>query len=519
MHPQPAHLKHSIENLSFNILHHLSETDCLESTLTETDDAALPRKDSISEKEQNSRNDICFKIETKNDCVSNRREDGILIEMTSEIHKNLEKYSEALHVSEQDGLLATAHEQVVVPMLAQSEQQLALITSRDFCDGSREDSDFGVILHAQDHDRNMHVLEEHNGHNSQEYGSGESLLQLRIKSEKQDQNQGKLVSCDKNNSFDENSCNSLNLSHFHNINERDSIYSEDNSYLLPYLERDHYEKIEYKIDNISRKNNHDGFVRSVETSGPCSNVNIDRSKTRETHEEMEHDKTPVDLSSTSNIAQNVKIKECIMALEGSPTNSHQPQGVVFSSEPNDVWNEGKSKSSKSVRVQKQKKVCSENKKHRHTKYSKTSCLEENKFMECTDTYAPILHEREVRSNLDLNHSVLLEETVHCVKGEDNQCHSLGESLPANAHRDRKGSSKCNTEQGINVTPGELQCQKNTSAFKNKEGEGLPSSLQPVSCRTCKKELPDISLFTVHQRQCEGHLSCTICQAKFVHKVC
>lgn len=550
--PQPTHLKHSIEeNLSFNILHHLSETDCLESTLTETestDDAELPHKESILEKEQNNRNDICSKVKTKNDCVNDRREDGMLIQMTSESRNNildkrsfyiphnesknegenenqqhgclesLGKYNEVLNVSEQDRLLGTGHEQVAVPMLSQSEQQLALITSRDFCEGSREASEFGAILHSQDPDRDLHVLEEHNGHNSQEYGSGESLLQLRVKNEKKYQSEGKLASCDKNNSFDDNSCNSLNLSHFHNINERDSIYSEDHSYLLRYLEKDHYEKIEYKIDTISRKSNQDGFGRVLETSTSCSNGNLDCCKRRETHEEMEHDKTPVDLSSTSSIVQNVKIEECIMAHEGSPTNSHQPQGAVFSSEPSDVWNEEKSKPSKSVRGQKQKRACSENKRHRHTKYSKTSSSEENKLIEVTDTSASNLHEREIGANLDLNNSVLLEETTSCVR-DDNQCHGFEGSLPVNGQSaGEKCNNNCNSEQGVNVITCKPQYQKETNTSENKEPEVLPSSLQPVSCKICKKELPDISLFMAHQRQCEGHLSCTICQAKFVHKV-
>lgn len=550
--PQPSHLKHSIEeNLSFNILHHLSETDCLESTLTETehtDDAELPHNESILEKEQNSRNDICSKIKTENDCVSGRREDGMLIQMASESHndildkrsfyiphsgsknegenesqqhgclESLGKYNEVLNVSEQDRLLGTAHEHVEVPLLSQSEQQLALITSRDFCEGSREASEFGVILQSQDPDRDLHVLEEHNGQNSQEYSSGESLLQLRVKNGKKYQTEGKLASCDKNNSFDENSCNSLNLSHFHNINERDSIYSEDNSYLLRYLEKDHYEKIEYKVDNISRKSNQDGFGRALESSTSCSNGNLDCCKRRETHEEVEHDKTPVDLSSTSSIVQNVKMKECVMSHEGSPINSHEPEGAVFSNEPSDVWNEEKSKSTKSVYVQKQKRVCSENKRHRHNKYSKTSSLEEEKLIEVTDTSTSNLHEREIGAKLDLNSSVLLEETTVCARGNDN-CDSFESNLPVNGQNaGQKYSSNCNSEQEVNVITCKPQYQKETNASEDKELEVLPSSLHPVSCKTCKKELPDISLFMAHQRQCEGHLSCTICQAKFVHKV-
>lgn len=548
VHPQPTHLKHSIEeNLSFNILHHLSETDCLESTLTETeaaDDAELPHKDSISEKEQINRNDICSRVKTENDCVNNRREDGMLNHMTNESRKNilgkrayynphnelkngeenenqqhpclesLGKYNEVLNVSEQDRLLGTAHEQVAVPILTQSEQQLALITSRDFCEGSREASEFGVILHSQDPHRDLHVLEENNEHNAQEYGSGESLLQLRIKNERQNQNDAKLGSCDKNNSFDENSCNSLNLSHFHNINERDSIYSEDHSYLFRYLERDQYEKIEYKIDTVARKSNQEGFGRSLETSTSVSSLNLDCCKRREAHEEMEHDKTPVDLSSTSSMVQSVKIEECMMALQGSSTDSHQPEGVGFSSDPGDVWHEGKSKPSRSVRVQKQK-ICSESKRQRHAKCNKASSLEEEKLIEDTDTCASVLDEREVESNLDLNNSVLLEETISCVK-DNNQCHNFEDSLPVGGQSaSEKDSSSCNSEQGVNVMP---QYQKETNSVEYKE-EVLPSSLQPVSCRTCKKELPDISLFVAHQRQCEGHLSCTICQAKFVHKVC
>ncbi|KAK4304469.1 hypothetical protein Pmani_023592 [Petrolisthes manimaculis] len=49
-------------------------------------------------------------------------------------------------------------------------------------------------------------------------------------------------------------------------------------------------------------------------------------------------------------------------------------------------------------------------------------------------------------------------------------------------------------------------------------EVLPRNLRPVCCRTCHKELADISLFPVHQRQCDGHLACPHCHAKFVNKV-
>lgn len=548
VHPQSAHLKHSIEeNLSFNILHHLSETDCLESTLTETEatnNAELPHKGPISDKEQNSRSNICPKIKTKNDYISNRREDGMLIQMASESHKsisskrtlyiphndlkggrehdnqqhtclgNLEKYSDMLHVSEQDRLLGTAHEQVAVPMLAQTDH-LALITSRDFCEGSREVSEFGVILHTQDHTRDLQILEEDAGHSSQGYGSGESLLQLRLKNEKQSKTEGKLSSCDKSNSFDENSCNSLNLSHFHNINERDSIYSEDNSYLLPYLERDQYEKIEYRLDSISRKSNQDSFGRSLETSAPCPSENLDGSKRKETNKEVEHDKTPVDLSSTSSIMQNVKIEECMMALEEPSAHLHQPQGVVFSSESSDVWNKGKSKPSQSVQTQKQRRLSSESKKRRQSKCKKVSSVKEDKVMEGTDRLAPGLPEQEVVPSLDLNSSVLLEETIGCVRG-DNQCQNSEGSLPADIE---KSGSDANCEQVMNIAPSELEHHKETKTSKNKEGIVLPSTLQPVCCRTCKTELPDISLFSAHQRQCEGHLICSICQAKFGHKVC
>ncbi|XP_066981758.1 uncharacterized protein [Macrobrachium rosenbergii] len=55
-------------------------------------------------------------------------------------------------------------------------------------------------------------------------------------------------------------------------------------------------------------------------------------------------------------------------------------------------------------------------------------------------------------------------------------------------------------------------------FPKSGDASLSPNLRPVSCRNCKKELADVSLLSVHQKQCEGHLTCSYCQAKFSHKV-
>lgn len=67
----------------------------------------------------------------------------------------------------------------------------------------------------------------------------------------------------------------------------------------------------------------------------------------------------------------------------------------------------------------------------------------------------------------------------------------------------------------------LQSDSSTTALTEPRNEcdgTWPPTLRPVSCRSCKKELPDVSLFSVHLRQCEGHLVCNYCHARFVHKV-
>nr|XP_027233115.1 GDNF-inducible zinc finger protein 1-like [Penaeus vannamei] len=67
----------------------------------------------------------------------------------------------------------------------------------------------------------------------------------------------------------------------------------------------------------------------------------------------------------------------------------------------------------------------------------------------------------------------------------------------------------------------LQSDSSTTTLTELRNEcdgSWPPTLRPVSCRSCKKELPDESLFSVHLRQCEGHLVCNYCHARFVHKV-
>lgn len=564
VHPHNSHIKHAIgENISFNILHHLSDTDCLENTLTETEeknDTELSPKDSRAGKEEEGRrknisSDHKINVDTghnsqsscclKDNSLIHRKEDGILIQLASESHKSflerralynlhgelkhdgtdenqqhtslegLGKYSEVLHVSEQDSLLGHAHEHATVPLLTQNEQQLTLITSREFCESSQEVSELGTILDAQDHERDLSVLEEQNEHNSHNYGSGESLLQLRIISGKQDQSEVKLESCDKGNALNENSCNSLNLSHFHHISDRDNIYSEDNSYLLPYMERDNYEKVEYKIENITKKSSQEALERSLEASYTGDHLECD--ETRGALRELEQDKTPVDLSSTSSCVQNAKIDSCIMVLGESSPNPQQPQEIVSSSDLTHTWNRPKAKPNQSLHVHKQKSVRSENKKHKHAKLDKTSPLKEEKSVEGKDSCE--LHGRETVEKASF-HNMTLKETTSLVK-DDNECHNFEaavstkiESVNVDAENN---STDCSSEHMETDIQDELHYQKETSTSLNK-GDVQSSNLLPVSCRNCKKELPDILLFLVHQRQCEGHLSCPICFAKFVHKV-
>lgn len=544
VHPQDSHLKHAIgENISFNILHHLSDTDCLENTLTETEaknDTELAHKDSRVEKEEDGRrknvsSELKINIDTghnsqgscclKDHSVIHRKEDGILIQLASESQKNLlerralynlhsglkddgnnenqqhtcleslGKYSEVLHVSEEDRLLGHAHEHTSVPLLTQNEQQLTLITSREFCEGSQEVSELGTILDAQDHDRDLSVLEEQNGDNSHGYVSGGSLLHLRIVNGKQDQSEAKLESCDKSNALNENSCNSLNLSHFHHISDRDNIYSEENSYLLPYLERDNYDKIGYKIENITKKSDQEGLEKSLEASYSSDHLECD--ERRETLGELEQDKTPVDLSSTSGSVQNAKIDSCIMVLEESPSDPQQPQGFLSNSDPSHTWNRGKAKPSQAQHMHKQKRVRSENKRHKHAKLDKILPLKEERPVKDADSCE--LHGREPAG----------------------KCHSFEASVSAKVESvnldPENSSTECSSEQVETDIQGEPCYEKETNSSQNKDVQS--SNLLPVSCRNCKKELPDILLFLVHQRQCEGHLSCPICFAKFVHKVC
>lgn len=547
VHPQVSHLKHTIgENISFNILHHLSDTDCLENTLTEAevkDDTELSHKDSTSGKEvvnrksvtselrisidtgQNSQSSCCL----KDNSVIHRKEDGILIQMASESQKHildgrtlyslhselkddesnenqeraclesLGKYSEVLHVCEQDRLLGHADDHTAVPLLSHSEQQLTLITSREFCEGGQEVSELRTILDAQDHDRDLSVLEEQSGHDSQDYGSGESLLHLKIISGKHDdQSEGKLGSCDKGNALNENSCSSLNLSNFHPISDRDNIYSEESSYLLPYLERDNYEKIGYKIESITKKSDQESLEKTLEASYSGSNFECNE-RSRETLGDLEHDKTPVDLSSTSSSVQNAKIDSSIMVLEESATDPQQPQGIVSTCDPSHAWDRSQTKPSKTQHKQRQRRVRSENKRHKPAKRSKSLSLREE------ETNVFELHERDGAENLDISkesfHSLPLKETNDKLLDLDNE----------------KNSTECRNEHFGPDIKEESNCLKEANKTQNK-GDVQSSNMLPVSCRNCKKELPDILLFLVHQRQCEGHLSCPICFAKFVHKV-
>ncbi|KAK8403017.1 hypothetical protein O3P69_000923 [Scylla paramamosain] len=570
VHPQVSHLKHTIgENISFNILHHLSDTDCLENTLTEAevkDDTELSHKDSGSGKEVDNRKNVTSELRInintgqnsqsscclKDNSVIHRKEDGILIQMASESQKHLldgrvlyslhselkddgsnenqeracleslGKYSEVLHVSEQGRLQGHADEHTAVPLLTHSEQQLTLITSREFCEGGQEVSELRTILDAEDHDRDLSVLEEQSGHDSQDYSSGESLLHLKIISGKHDRSEGKLESCDKGNALNENSCSSLNLSHFHHISDRDNIYSEESSYLLPYLERDNYEKIGYKIESITKKSDQESLEKTIEASYSGDNFECNE-RSRETLGDLEHDRTPVDLSSTSSSVQNAKIDSSIIVLEESATDPQQPHGIVSSNDPSHAWDRSQTKPSKAQHNQRQRRVRSENKKHKPVKHSKTLSLKEERFVEETDAFE--LHEKDAVENLDISkesfHNMNLKETSNNVKGNDNQCLNFEAGMSTNDKLvdlgNEKNSTECSSEHLGPDIQEESDCLKEADKVQNK-GDAQSSNMLPVSCRNCKKELPDILLFLVHQRQCEGHLSCPICFAKFVHKV-
>ncbi|MPC33738.1 Zinc finger protein 1 [Portunus trituberculatus] len=570
VHPQVSHLKHTIgENISFNILHHLSDTDCLESTLSETDvkDDELSHKDSRSCKDVDTRknvtSDLRISIDTgqnsqsncclKDNSVIHRKEDGILIQMASESQKHLldgrtlyslhselkddgsnenqeracleslGKYSEVLHVCEQDRLLGHADEHTAVPLLTHNEQQLTLITSREFCEGGQEVSELRTILDSQDHDRDLSVLEDQSGHDSQDYGSGEPLLHLKIIGGKHDRSESKFVSCDKGNALNENSCSSLNLSHFHPISDRDNIYSEENSYLLPYLERDNYEKIGYKIESITKKSDQESLEKTLEASYSGSDFGCNE-RNSEMVGDLEHDKTPVDLSSTSNSVQNAKIDTSIIGLEESVTDPQQPQGIVSSRDHSHAWDRNQKKPSKAQHKQRQKRVRSENKRLKPAKHSKTSSLkEEGRFVEETNAFE--LDESDAVENLDINkesfHNMTLKEISNNIKGKDKQDCNFEASMSSNDRLVDLDIEKNNTEGsnehlGLDVRE-KSDCLKEANKAQDK-GNAQSSNMLPVSCRNCKKELPDVLLFLVHQRQCEGHLSCPICPAKFVHKL-
>ncbi|KAG0715871.1 Zinc finger protein 12 [Chionoecetes opilio] len=559
-HPQDSHLKHAMgENLSFNILHHLSDTECLENSLSVAvakNDKEGPHKDSRSRKEEDSnRRMIISELKTsinadhdsqstcclKDNPVLHRKEDGTLIQIVSESQKNifdrsalyslhndlkddenqqhtlgsLEKYSEVLHVSEQDRLLGHAHEHAAVSLLTHNEQQLTLIASREFCESSQEVSELRTILDAEDHHRNLSVLEEQNGHSSQDYASGEPLLQLRIITGKQDGNEVRLESCDKDNILNENSCNSINLSHFHHISDRDNLYSEENSYLLPYLERDNYEKIGYKIESIVKKSDQEGLERSLEASYSSDNLEGNE------RGEAEQDKTPVDLSSTSGNVQNIKTDGCLTDLEESLSDPQQPS---CSDSARHTWNRGQAKRSQTQQGHRQKRVRSENKRHKNAKHDKTLSSKEDRSVERTDSCG--VHESNATEDQHTSkpslHNMTLKETTSHGKGNDNQCHNFEAAVPTNDISDdladKKNSTKCNSETLGTDVQDEPHYHKETDSSQNIGDEIQSSNMMPVSCRNCKKELPDILVFLVHQRQCEGHFSCPICFVKFVHKI-
>ncbi|XP_042228082.1 zinc finger protein 33A-like [Homarus americanus] len=442
-------------------------------------------------------------------------------------------------------------EQQTVPFLSHDDtQELTLVNSGDLDDTDNEVSQLGTPLGPHDQNEKLIVMQE--TIDSKDF-QGDSILttdksHLRILSGKHERGENKLGPNNKSASFDETSSSSFNVPNFSHVHTRDNLYPEENAYILPCLERGNYDKIYFK-ENVSIRTNQDDFEKCLGTQYSNDQFHEYNKKSKGPLSDPNLDKNPVDLSNASSVYSSKKTRnienldeshmssvysleakngKCVLneASDMSESTSNKKENSEYRSvckrkystrNPGDNHRQKKVKKNKSVNVTLERSIDS---------VLEGSC---EQVMDIDVSEDELESEKTNCDKYDLStHSTLKESTTHIVITNNCQLalstQNYSKNLPNNVdstHRkdgDDYGDACGNEEIAlfINRQKGALLAETD---HKKRDGEVLLSSnLRPVCCRSCKKELPDVSLLSLHLRQCEGHLTCTFCQEKFVRKV-
>ncbi|KAK3879285.1 hypothetical protein Pcinc_016115 [Petrolisthes cinctipes] len=442
---------------------------------------------------------------------------------------NMEKYDAVLEIGAEDKLPGSSHE--IIP-------ELTPLCPRYFGNASQGGTELGSLLQPPGQDKHMGSIEDSS--NSQAFEGNDSLLtddgQLRITDMKAQERCGRKMETNAKTSsimFDEGSSSSFNLTNFSHIGTRDGLYTEDNQYFLPYLERENYEKGDFKLEKFSRKNHYESTC--TENSQAIQYTNLKYSECCRGQREVpplndyESDKNPVDLSSASSIHCS-KVSGSVFNMNDfsnfhkSRLKSLHGEDVMFSVE----LNSRKRKQSQSRNVVKKrihartgKKMIIQSDKSNKRLEGKDSSVIEKNFCEIVID-GSMLEKSFESSNATSNSTSSVDESINESRSTFENHHShpapnYDNQLQSNMDQLHLGVEECE-EESYKIWESSSLPYPSSNTEQTVCEEVLPRNLQPVCCRTCRKELADISLFPVHQRQCDGHLACPHCHAKFVHKV-
>lgn len=441
-----------------------------------------------------------------------------------------------------------------VPLLSQDETHQLSSGNSELDDTGQQVQEFATILRPHDQNRKLYALQEPNS--PKDFQSECSLISdeshSRISDVKQERSGGKQSLGNRCVTFDDtSSSNSFNVPNFSNIHDKDSLYPEETAYIFPYLERDNSEKIYFKIQNVSARKPQDNFENAPAISYSNDNFLECNAESKDPWNDLQSDKNPVDLSNASSVYNSGKIRKAenldpsyVSYVQTSKMKARACKNVL--NESGNMVNKTNEKTNNSEAKVIRKKKCltgfpGEIRRQRKARKVKSvsviketvKCLSQdgncvpssdNDALQvdlktdkigCDIVYEQISHDTVKKSEV---HISMMKQHPATLLTSQNFSKSLTHGVDSldKKHADECGDS-CKSGQ---ITLTSIQdTVRLTETNQEDQGKEVSSpNLLPVCCRSCKRELPDVSLLSVHRRQCEGHFSCTFCEAKFVHKV-
>ncbi|XP_045623036.2 uncharacterized protein [Procambarus clarkii] len=451
-----------------------------------------------------------------------------------------EQYDKAPQEASVDKIHESQHQPL--PLLLHNEtQELTSVNSNQLADVSQGVTEFIAILKSENQNRRLNALQGSNSsqdfHESSEVESDET--RFRMLDIKQERIGSKINLSNRNVSFDNTSSSSFNVSNFSHIHDKNNLYTEDGAYI-------------YIIENVSERTNQDNLDKSLGMPYDNDSFLQCSEESEDPLTDSHFEKNPVDLSNASSVYNSRKIRNTEKLEESHVTHTYSSKlrtllckGTLNESSNVTVKTSQKMESlDKFIRkkkdhggvpseIQRQKKARKINNASVITEKNEHSSLEGN----CTHSSDNDVLEVDLKAEkvkCDSFGQVPLgaqESAVHSAVAEQHQVTAMsssnvGQSLTVRVdslETEHVGKSVdiCTSKQ---MTLNQLMKSSKTAVLEETNQErkdkevSLSANLLPVCCRSCKRELPDVSLLSVHLRRCEGHLACTFCEAKFVHKV-